>query len=67
MRPNPRALSQRVLTSNASPPTSKSALLIIFTQFIMHDITRLTLSNVCNCGSAGGQCANIQPDFGDLR
>uniref|UniRef100_A0A1I7SX05 ShKT domain-containing protein n=1 Tax=Bursaphelenchus xylophilus TaxID=6326 RepID=A0A1I7SX05_BURXY len=65
--PNPRAVTHRLLTSTVSLQTSKSAFVTVFAQFIMHDITKNTLINVCQCGIRRPECANIEPDVGDRR
>ncbi|CAD5212409.1 unnamed protein product [Bursaphelenchus okinawaensis] len=65
--PNPRAVTHRLLTSTVSLQSTKSAFVTVFAQFVMHDITKNTLINVCNCGVRNAECANIQPDNGDRR
>ncbi|CAI2340685.1 unnamed protein product [Caenorhabditis sp. 36 PRJEB53466] len=58
-RPNPREVSVFLLSSERSLPGHTNSLLMLFGQFVSHDITSNAAQGSCSCGSSGPMCASI--------
>ncbi|UMM16464.1 hypothetical protein L5515_013465 [Caenorhabditis briggsae] len=58
-RPNPREVSVFLLSSERSLPGHVNSLVMLFGQFVSHDITSNAAQNFCGCGNSGPMCASI--------
>uniref|UniRef100_A0A8R1HQD5 peroxidase n=1 Tax=Caenorhabditis japonica TaxID=281687 RepID=A0A8R1HQD5_CAEJA len=58
-RPNPREVSVFLLSSERSLPGHANSLIMLFGQFVSHDITSNAAQGICTCGSSGPLCASI--------
>lgn len=58
-RPNPRDVTHLLLSTRVAIPTQLNSLLMVFGQFLSHDLSRITMINLCTCQTNTPQCANM--------